>query len=192
MVKFPSSSSIFKKAAKAYSCVKKTVTKTIIEHIPSISKITTYFPSLKNDILTPEEDDTQLYLPNKSNNPKPKIGKTYIIASASQPFQLKCGFTEHYDINTRIKGLSGTNISTKFEPIAVIETEYCKWVEQKMHAKFAKYRINPKREFFGFIIGPQTTGNEFEDIQQKYEKLKEKMVKKLNKYAKKCKGKIVV
>ena len=187
MVKNPIS--IFKNATKAYSSVKKTVIKPIIEKIPSISKITTYFPSLKNDIiLTPEEDDINLYLPDN----KPKIGKTYIIASASQPFQLKCGFTEHNDINTRLKGLSGTNVSSKFEPIAVIETEYCKWVEQKMHEKFAKYRINPKREFFGFIVGPQTTGNEFEDIKKKYEKMTGKMVKKLNKYAKKCKGKIIV
>lgn len=185
MAKF-SNSSVFKKASKAYSCVKKTITKPIIEAIPTISKITTYFPSLKNDLPSKEVD---LYLPNKA---KPKIGKTYIIASASQPFQLKCGFTQHNDINTRIKGLSGTNVSTKFEPIAVIETDHCKWVEQKMHTKFAKYRINPKREFFGFIIGSQTTGNEFEIIQQKYEKLKEKMVKKLNKYAKKCKGKIIM
>lgn len=190
MVKF-SNSSVFKKASKAYSCVKKTITKPIIEAIPTISKITRYFPSLKNDLISKEDT---LYLPDNNTKPKlkPKIGKTYIIASASQPFQLKCGFTQHNDINTRIKGLSGTNVSTKFEPIAVIETEDCKWVEQKMHAKFAKYRINPKREFFGFIIGSETTGNDFEDIQQKYEKLKEKMVKKLNKYAKKCKGKRII
>jgi len=121
---------------------------------------------------------------------KPEIGITYLLTSPSQPFQIKCGETTQFE--NRIKTLSGTSVSEKFEPIAAIETTDWKKIEKEMHEKFSKYRINKKREFFGFSINLNTSGNDFEELKTKYAKLQKRMVKKLHKYATKYNGKIIV
>jgi hypothetical protein len=121
---------------------------------------------------------------------KPKIGITYLLTSPSQPFQIKCGETTQFE--NRIKTLSGTSVSEKFQPIAAIETTDWKKIEKEMHEKFSKYRINKKREFFGFSINLNISGNDFEELKTKYAKLQKRMVKKLHKYADKYYGKIIV
>jgi len=157
---------------KGYSSVKKCVQKTIQKALPKKKEIT----ANKQEITAPKQE-----------------GLTYLMENESMPFQAKIG--EHhksFDIQNRLKGLNNTSISENFRPICVIKSEHCVEIEKKLHEKFSKYRINTRREFFGFKICSLTSSNEFECIKQSYEKLLKKMVKKMHKYAAKYGGEIIV
>jgi hypothetical protein len=157
---------------KAASSVKKTIQKTI----PEVLKKNKTIVSAKKETVVPEQE-----------------GLTYIVVNDSLPFQMKCG--EHhksFDIENRVKGLNCTSVSENFKPICVVKSKHCGEIERKIHAKFLKYRINARREFFGFKIGTMTSSTEFECIKKSYEKLLKRMVKKMHKYALKYGGEIVI
>ncbi len=156
------------KCKKAYSHIKNGIEK----------KISTYFKkktiTIKKDVVPQQE------------------GLTYIATNPSIPFQLKCG--EHhtsFNIENRMKALSSTSVSEHFKPMCVVKSKHCTEIEKKIHEKFFKYRINPRREFFGFKLDSSTSSSDFEYIKEKYEKLLRRMVKKMHKYALEYGGEIV-
>jgi hypothetical protein len=156
---------------KAASSVKKTIQKTIPEFLQKKKTI-----PAKKETAVPEQE-----------------GLTYVMENESLPFQLKIG--EHhksFDIENRVKGLNCTSVPENFKPICVVKSKHCCEIERKIHAKFLKYRINSRREFFGFKIGTMTSSTEFECIKKSYEKFMSRVVKKMHKYALKCGGEIII
>jgi hypothetical protein len=159
------------KCKKAYSRIKNGVKK----------KISKYF---KKETITISSTDKNI-VPEQE-------GLTYIAINESIPFQLKCG--EHhksFNIENRMKTLNSTSVSEIFKPICVVKSKHCIEIEQKIHDKFSKYRINPRREFFGFKVGLTTSSSDFEYIKEKYEQILRRMVKKMHKYALEYGGEIV-
>jgi hypothetical protein len=159
------------KCKKAYSCIKNGVEKKISTYF---KKKTITIPSIKKDVVPQQE------------------GLTYIATNPSIPFQVKCG--EHhtsFNIENRMKALSSTSVSENFKPMCVVKSKHCTEIEKKIHEKFFKYRINPRREFFGFKLGSSTSSSDFEYIKEKYERLLTRMVKKMQKYALEYGGEIV-
>jgi hypothetical protein len=120
-------------------------------------------------------------------------GLTYMAVNECIPFQMKCG--EHhksFDIENRLKTLNCTSVPENFKPVCVVKSKHCTEIERKIHQKFSKYRINSRREFFGFKIGTMTSSTDFDYIKRKYEKLLAKMVKKMHKYAAQYGGEIIL
>ena len=120
-------------------------------------------------------------------------GLTYMAVNECIPFQMKCG--EHhksFDIENRLKTLNCTSVPENFKPVCVVKSKHCTEIERKIHQKFSKYRINSRREFFGFKIGAMTSSTDFDYIKRKYEKLLAKMVKKMHKYAAQYDGEIIL
>ena len=141
--------------------------------------------SIENAIPKSYKKQTKTITPEKE-------GINYLAANVCMPFQLKAG--EHhasFDIKNRLKTLNCTSVSDNFTPICVIKSKHCGEIERKIHEKFSKYRINARREFFGFKIGVATSSTEFEFIKNSYDKLLRKMVKKMHKYAAKYGGEII-
>jgi hypothetical protein len=120
-------------------------------------------------------------------------GLTYIATNPSLLFQLKIG--EHhksFDIQNRLKSLNNTSVSEKFIPVCVIKSKHCTEIERMLHDKFMSYRITPRREFFGFRISTETSSTEFDYIKKKYQRLLQRVVKKMCKYAIKYDGEIIM
>jgi hypothetical protein len=159
------------KCKKAYSSIKNGFEKKVSTYF---KKKTITIPSIKNNVV-PEQE-----------------GLTYIAINECIPFQLKCG--EHhksFNIENRMKALSSTSVSENFKPICVVKSKHCTEIEKKIHEKFFKYRINPRREFFGFKLGLTMSSSDFEHVKEKYEKLLRRMVKKMHKYAVEYGGEII-
>lgn len=159
------------------------VKKSAISTINKISKpIATFFKKDNNKTV------------NKNVLDNSAKGFVYLTGNKSIPFAVKCGETHvNGNIEKRMKQLSGTSVPTEFVPIAVVECNNWCALEKEMHQKFAKYRINQRREFFGF--NTDIVNSSYDEIQRqkiKYERLEMKMIKKLYKYAKKYNGKIVI
>jgi hypothetical protein len=175
------------KVKKTFSSVKKSIQKTIPNCFKEEKK--KIIPEKQEDVV-PEKET--VFTEKETVVPRQE-GLTYLAENPSIPFGVKCG--EHhksFDIKNRLKTLNNTSVPEDFIPLCVIKSKHCVEIERKIRDKFSKYRLNSRREFFGFKIGLNTSSNEFECIKKNYEKLLKKMVKKMHKYALKYDGEIIM
>ena len=83
-------------------------------------------------------------------------GIVYIFTNKGNAY-IKIGRTSR-EVEERRKELSSaTGVATEFEVYFAKKVENYKEVEKELHHKFAKYRVNKKREFFD--IDPETAYN---------------------------------
>lgn len=72
----------------------------------------------------------------------------YILSNPAMPGLLKIGMTDKADLSLRMKELYTTGVPLPFDCVYACIVEDNAAAEKAMHTKFAKDRINPKREFF--------------------------------------------
>jgi len=72
----------------------------------------------------------------------------YIFANPVMPGVVKIGKTDNSDVGVRMKQLFTTGVPVPFDCVCASVVDDNTGIEKLLHAKFAKNRINPKREFF--------------------------------------------
>jgi hypothetical protein len=72
----------------------------------------------------------------------------YVLSNPAMPGLLKIGMTDKTNLSLRMKELYTTGVPLPFDCVYACIVEDNAVVEKAMHTKFAKHRINPKREFF--------------------------------------------
>ncbi|MDR1067628.1 MAG: GIY-YIG nuclease family protein [Clostridiales Family XIII bacterium] len=91
----------------------------------------------------------------------------YILSNAAMPGLLKIGLTDKDDLSIRMKELYTTGVPVPFDCVYACIAEDNAKVEKAMHDKFAKQRLNPRREFFRLKAARAVTAlkhYEIEDI----------------------------
>lgn len=84
----------------------------------------------------------------KESEEKSSGNIVYVLTNEAMPGYTKIGITN--DLKKRVKQLSGTSVPVPFEVVAAKRVKNAKDIENKMHAAFAKDRIDSGagREFF--------------------------------------------
>jgi hypothetical protein len=72
----------------------------------------------------------------------------YVLSNPAMPGLHKIGMTDKEDLTARMKELYTTGVPLPFDCVYACIVEDNAKVEKAMHAKFAKQRVNPRREFF--------------------------------------------
>jgi hypothetical protein len=72
----------------------------------------------------------------------------YVFTNPVMPGILKIGKTDNEDVTKRAKALFTTGVPVPFDCVCASEVINNDDVEKALHSRFAKYRVNPKREFF--------------------------------------------
>jgi hypothetical protein len=72
----------------------------------------------------------------------------YVLSNPAMPGLLKIGMTDKTNLALRMKELYTTGVPLPFDCVYACIVEDNAVTEKAMHSKFAKYRINPNREFF--------------------------------------------
>jgi hypothetical protein len=72
----------------------------------------------------------------------------YVFTNPVMPGILKIGKTDNEDVAKRAKALFTTGVPVPFDCVCACEVADNDDVEKTLHSRFAKYRVNPKREFF--------------------------------------------
>ena len=74
----------------------------------------------------------------------------YVLSNPAMPGLLKIGRTDKDDLSQRMKDLYATGVPLPFDCVyaCVVNAKDNATVEKALHEKFAKHRVNPRREFF--------------------------------------------
>jgi hypothetical protein len=72
----------------------------------------------------------------------------YILTNPVMPGVIKIGKTDKDDVTKRVKKLFTTGVPVPFDCVYACEVSDNTIIEKELHTKFARYRINPNREFF--------------------------------------------
>lgn len=85
---------------------------------------------------------------NNTNRKGSKLGQVYILSNPAMPGLVKIGFTRR-TTRLRVSELSGaTGVPMPFKIEWSERVRYPDKVEDRVHTKLKKYRINRNREFF--------------------------------------------
>jgi hypothetical protein len=72
----------------------------------------------------------------------------YLLSNPAMPGLLKIGRTDKGDMAQRMKSLYTTGVPVPFDCVYACVVENNEAVERALHKRFARQRLNPKREFF--------------------------------------------
>jgi hypothetical protein len=72
----------------------------------------------------------------------------YVLSNPAMPGMHKIGLTDKDDLTVRMKELYTTGVPLPFDCVYACTVEDNAGNEKVVHAKFAKQRVNPRREFF--------------------------------------------
>jgi hypothetical protein len=72
----------------------------------------------------------------------------YLLSNPAMPGLLKIGRTDKDDMAQRMKSLYATGVPVPFDCVYACVVGNNEAVEKALHERFAKRRLNPKREFF--------------------------------------------
>jgi hypothetical protein len=72
----------------------------------------------------------------------------YVLSNPAMPGILKIGMTDKGDVSERMSELYSTGVPLPFDCVYACIVDDNTAVEKAMHKKFARQRINPRREFF--------------------------------------------
>jgi hypothetical protein len=72
----------------------------------------------------------------------------YLLSNPAMPGLLKIGKTDKDDMAARMRALYTTGVPVPFDCVYACVVESNEAVGKALHERFAKKRINPKREFF--------------------------------------------
>jgi hypothetical protein len=72
----------------------------------------------------------------------------YVLSNPAMPGLYKIGMTDKDDLTVRMKELYTTGVPLPFDCVYACIVEDNAETEKAMHSKFAKQRVNPRREFF--------------------------------------------
>ena len=76
------------------------------------------------------------------------MGLVYVLTNPAMPGLVKIGCSQADDAGARIAQLYGTGVPLPFQIEFAARVSDIVTVERALHAAFAPYRINPRREFF--------------------------------------------
>jgi len=74
-------------------------------------------------------------------------GILYFLTNEAMPGLIKIGYTTR-ELDSRLQQLNTTGIPSPFQVAAIFHVRNSSLCEKDVHAKLARYRSNPKREFF--------------------------------------------
>jgi hypothetical protein len=72
----------------------------------------------------------------------------YVLSNPAMPGLHKIGMTDKDDLTVRMKELYTTGVPLPFDCVYACIVEDNAETEKAVHSKFAKQRVNPRREFF--------------------------------------------
>jgi hypothetical protein len=72
----------------------------------------------------------------------------YLLSNPAMPGLLKIGRTDKDNMAQRMRSLYGTGVPVPFDCVYACTVDNNEAVEKALHERFAKRRLNPKREFF--------------------------------------------